>query len=275
MPRTNPSAGPDHTWIFAARRAAPLGSTMLATPMKALDEDQILDAAVSTFVNGRCRHAYLHDLRGGLQALSGAFELLVRLERTGKSDPVLVDRASAIARSALANHESAIVEMLKQVVVVPEAEIAGTVDFGELIDEMLQFLRNDIACKQIRLSVDRCDEMEVLAHKHQLRVLLLGLLTLHIDDCPTGAELIVRLERAEGLAVFAVSSIAGPHPDSSDAPPSWKAIYPEQVVLECASKWLSRHGGRMELIRAEHSARSECRVYYPLRVVVPQGPATV
>ena len=95
------------------------------------------------WVNGRCRRAYLHDLRGGLQAISGAFELLARLARTGRSDPALVDRASAIARSALANHEGAIVEMLKQV--VPAEEPTGTVDFGELIDETLQFLRNDIA----------------------------------------------------------------------------------------------------------------------------------
>jgi hypothetical protein len=246
---------------------------MLPTPMTALDEDQLLDAAVNTLVNGRCRRAYLHDLRGGLQALSGAFELLARLARTGKSDPILLDRASTIARSALANHESAIVEMLKQV--VPEEELAGTVDFGELIDETLQSLRNDIACKQITLSVDRCDQLEVLAQRHKLRVLLLGLLTLRIDDCPTGAELIVRLERAENLAVFAVSSVAGAHPDLSDARPSREPIYPGQVVLEWACKWLSRHGGRMELTRAEHSARSEFRVYYPLRVAVPQVPTTV
>jgi hypothetical protein len=246
---------------------------MLPTPMKALDEDQVLEAAVNTFVNGRCRRAYLHDLRGGLQAISGAFELLARLARTGKSDPLLVDRASAIARSALANHETAIEEMLKQV--VPSEELVSAVDFGELIDETLQFLRNDIACRQIRLSVDRCDELEVLAPKQELRLLLLGLLTLHIDDCPADAELNVRLERAENLAVFAVSSVAGLHPDSSDAQRSREPIYPGQVVLEGASTWLSRHGGRMELVGTEHSARSEWRVYYPMRVVVPQPPAMV
>jgi signal transduction histidine kinase len=244
---------------------------MLPTPMKALDEDQILGAAVNTLVNRRCRRAYLHDLRGGLQAISGAFELLARLARTGKSDPVLAERASAIARSALANHEGAIVEMLQQV--VPEEEPVGTVDFGELIDETLQFLRNDIACKQIRLSVDRCDELEVLGRQHELRLMLLGLLTVRIDDCPAGAELIVRLARAEGLAVLTVSSIGGP--ESSHARQSREPVHPGQVVLEWASKGLSRHGGRIELMRAEHSDRSECRVYYPLRAAVPQAPATV
>ena len=239
--------------------------------MKAPEEDQILDAAVSTVVNGRCRRAHLHDLRGGLQAISGAFELLARLARNGRSDPALVDRASAIARSALANHEGAIAELLEQV--VPVEEPAGTVDFGEMIDETLQFLRNDIACKQIRLRVDCCDELEVLAQKHELKLMLLGLFTLHLDACPAGAELIVRLERAQSLAVFTVSSIEGP--DSSDAPRSQGPLCPGRVVLEWVSKWLSRHGGRMELMRAEHSARSECRVYYPLHVVAPQVPATV
>jgi hypothetical protein len=256
-----------------ASRRSSWQNPMVPTPMKALDEDQLLEAAVNTLVNGRCRRAYLHDLRGGLQAISGAFELLARLARSGKSDPVLVDRASAIARSAFANHEAAIEEMLKQV--VPAEEIVGAVDIGELIDETLQFLRNDIACKQLKLTVDRCDELEVLAPKHELRLLLLGLLTVRIDDCPAGAEFIVRLGRAENLAVFAVSSVADPHPDSSYAQRSREPIYPGQVVLEGASKWLSRHGGRMELMGTEHSARSECRVYYPLRVVVPQPPATV
>ena len=86
----------------------------------------------------------------------------------------MVDRASAIARSALANHEGAIVEMLEQIVAAEEP--TDTVDFGELIDETLQFLRNDIACKQIRLSIDRSDELEILAQKHELRLMLLGLL---------------------------------------------------------------------------------------------------
>ena len=242
---------------------------MLPMPMKA-DEDQLLDAAVNTLVNRRCRRAYLHDLRGGLQAISGAFEVLARLARTGKSDPALAERASAIARSALANHEGAIVEMLQQV--VPEEEPVGPVDFGELIDETLEFLRNDIACKQIRLSVDRCDELEVLGQKHELRLMLLSLLTARIDDCPAGAELIVRLVRAEDLAVLTLSSIGGP--ESSSARQSRQPICPGQVLLEWASKGLSRHGGRMELMRAEHSDRSECRVSYPLRTVVPQAPAT-
>lgn len=242
-------------------------------PIKASEEDHLLDAAVTTAVNARCRRAYLHDLRGGLQAISGAFELLARLARTGKSDPVLVDRASAIARSALANHERAIVEMLNQV--VPDEEPLGTVDFGELIDETLQFLRNDIACKQIRLSVDRCDTLEVLAQRHELRLLLLGLLTLRIDECPPGAELIVRVVRAENLAVVASISVVEPQPGSSHIEQSREPIYPGQVVLEWASKWLSRHGGRMEPMRADHSARGESRIYYPLHLVVPQAPATV
>ncbi len=239
--------------------------------MKAPEEDQILEAAISTVVNGRCRRAHLHDLRGGLQAISGAFELLARLARTGRSDTALVDRASAIARSALANHEGAIAEMLEQV--IPVEEPAGTVDFGEMIDETLQFLRNDIACKQVRLRVDCCDELEVLAQRHELRLMLLGLLTLHLDACTADAELTVRLERAESLAVFTVTPIEGPDP--SYAPQSQGPLYPERVVLEWVSRWLSRHGGRMELMRSERSARSGCRVYYPLHVVTPQVPATV
>jgi signal transduction histidine kinase len=246
---------------------------MLPTSMKAIEGDQILDAAVNTVVNARCRRAYLHDLRGGLQAISGAFELLARLARTGKSDPLLVERASALARSALANHERAIDEMLKQV--VPEEEALGTVDFGELLDETSQFLRNDIACKQIKLSIDRCDTIEVLARKQQLRLLLLGLLTLHIDECQPGAELIVRVVRAENLGVVAVISAVGPQPDSSHIQQPREPIYPGQLLLEWASKWLSRNGGRMELLCADDSGRSESRIYYPLHVLMPQASATV
>jgi hypothetical protein len=246
---------------------------MLATPMKQIEVHPMLDAAATTLINHRCRRAHLHDLRGGLQAIAGAVELLARLARAGKSDPVLVDRASAIAKSALANHETAIVEMLKQA--VPEDEVADAVNFGELIDETLRFLRNDFASKQIKLSIGRCDDLEVRTQKHKLRLLLLGLFTLRIDDCPSAAELAIRLERSDGNAVFALSSPADTHlPDSSSTPRPRELLPPRALVLEWACNWLSRHGARMEL-RAEHAGRSEIRVYYPLHVAVPEAPAAV
>ena len=108
--------------------------------------------------------------------------------------------------------------------------------------------------------------------KHKLRVLLLGLLTLRIDDCPTGGELIVRLERAENLALFAVSSVARAHPDSSDAQSSRDPVYPGQVVLEWASNWLSRHGGRMEVMCAGALRSKRMASVLPVARRSPAGP---
>ena len=46
--------------------------------MNELQAGDVLDAAVQTLINERCRRAYMHDMRGGLQAIYSSLELLAR-----------------------------------------------------------------------------------------------------------------------------------------------------------------------------------------------------
>src|ERR1700723_1495399 len=76
----------------------------------------VLDAAVRTLINERCRQAYVHDMRGDLQAIYSSFELLARSAKHGAANAVLIENASSIAKRAMAHHEQALFEIVNQVV---------------------------------------------------------------------------------------------------------------------------------------------------------------
>jgi signal transduction histidine kinase len=218
--------------------------------------DQILDAAVHSIVTERCQRSYMHDIRGGLQAISGAFELLARLAKSGVNDPGMVERASTIAKRAVANHETAVLEMVRQM--TAEDDDVAPVGLGELLEDTIRFLRNDIASKQLQLSFSRSGEFVLQVQKRKLRLILLGLIALCIDDSPAGGELTVRLDRSGGDARIEMNSAVA----QRAADPSAK---PPELVLDMARQWLGAHGGRLEL-RNEILGRSELKIYYPLPV---------
>lgn len=214
----------------------------------------MLDAAVHTIVTERCQRSYLHDIRGGLQAISGAFELLARLAKSGVNDPGLVERASTIAKRAVANHESAILEMVHQI--TSEDDAVASVELGELLEDTVRFLRNDIASKQLKLSLNRSGEFVLQVQKRKLRLILLGLIAQCIDDSPGGGNLSLRLDRSDGHARLEMNS-AVTHQTADCSAKS------RELVLDMARQWLGAHGGRLEL-HNEILGQSELKIYYPL-----------
>jgi len=60
----------------------------------------LYEAAARATINERCAPAYLHDVRGSLQALFGALELLGRSARAGGGDLARVEKALPGGRSA-------------------------------------------------------------------------------------------------------------------------------------------------------------------------------
>jgi K+-sensing histidine kinase KdpD len=225
--------------------------------MNAIEVDRMLDAAAHRLIIERCRRAYLHDMRGGLQAIAGAFELLTRLAKSGESNPTMVEKASAIARRALANHEHAMLEMVEQIT-CEKNDSTEAIDLGELINDIIRFLRNDIASKQIGASVSHSGHLIVQAQKHRLRLVLLGLIAQRIDDCPAGAEMRIRLDRSNGNAALELRCALAP--DSRDEHP---ALEPHDLVLDMARQWLTTHGGRMEL-RGDMPGQADLKIFYPL-----------
>jgi len=224
----------------------------------------VLDAAVQMLINERCRRAYMHDMRGGLQAIYTSFEVLVRSAKHGAQNAALIDNASSIAKRAMAQHEQALVEIVNQVT-GPE-DTPAVVNLGSLVKQAQQFLRNDALSKDITLRLSGEDEVLVFSKRNKLRSLILGLLALGIDELPTGAELQVELSRAAGYALLELRSAL-----------TYNAIReaedllcrepvdlgPKELVLGFARRWIMANGGRVE-IPSPAGAQAGLRIYYPL-----------
>jgi len=224
--------------------------------MSSIRVDELLGPAAHTIIIERCQRAYLHDIRGGLQAITGAFELLARLAKSGENDPAVVERAATIAKRALVNHESAIFEMVHEI--TSEDDGAAPTDLGELLEDIVGFLRNDFTCKQVELIFSRPRDLIVRVQKRRLRLILLGLIAQRIDDCPGGTSLVMRLDRSDGRALLELRS-ALVHPMSQADEP----LKPRELVLDMARQWLFANGGSLE-VRSDDSGQSELKIAYPL-----------
>jgi len=232
---------------------------------KAWKIGDVFDAALQTLINDRCRTAYVHDIRGGLQAVYSAFELLARSAKQGAASGTLIDKASALVKRAMANHEHLIFEIVNQLT-VPEDEPA-LVNVTNLIHDVLRFLRNEASSRDIRISVTGGKDMQVSATL-KLRTLLLGLLTLYIDGLPAGAELLINVSRAgedacvELLSDVSLGEIRSVEALSRDQP---SVVQPRDVILGGARYWLQQHGGRF-VLQPGAKLHDALRIYYPLHV---------
>ena len=166
--------------------------------------EDVLAAAVQTLINDRCRQAYIHDMRGGLQAIYTSFEALARSAKNGAQNAALIDSASSMAKRAMAHHEQALVDIVNQVTGTEGA--AEVVDLGRLLQEAQQFLRNDALSRGISLRSSAQENVLVLAQRNKLRSLVLGLHAVGIDALPAGAELHVELSLEGSFALLELRS---------------------------------------------------------------------
>src|SRR6202521_5656655 len=118
--------------------------------MNDLQAGDVLDAAVQTLINERCRRAYMHDMRGGLQAIYSSLELLARSAKLAAQNPALIDGAASIAKRALANYEPSMVTTVNQVTEPDDSPVV--LNLSSLVQQAQQFLRNDALGKEITLS---------------------------------------------------------------------------------------------------------------------------
>jgi hypothetical protein len=225
----------------------------------------VLDAAVQTLINERCHRAYIHDMRGGLQAVYSSLEVLARSAKHGAPNTVLIETASSIAKRAMANHEQALVDIVNQV--TGPDDVPTVVNLASLVKQAQQFLRNDALSKGIRLGLSGCDDVLVFSQRNKLRSLILGLLALGIDGLPTGAELWVELRRADGYALLELRSDLTYH-DIREAEDLLchepVDLCPQELVLGFARRWITANGGRVEIHSPVGTQQTGLRIYYPL-----------
>lgn len=199
----------------------------------------LLEADLHARVSSRCRRAYLHDLRDGLQAISGAVDLLARSTTTGSDNRLLIDRASDLSRRALAAYETSIASTLDDLLIPGDAP--APVAVGDLIHESMKFLRNDAASKEISIRFTRAEEATLRVPRRKLRMLILGLLTAAIDRLPAGEEIRIEVGRAEDGATIDISAkVSFADPDGGTGPVEWLAV-------TVARNFYRARGGRLEI----------------------------
>jgi hypothetical protein len=226
--------------------------------------DEIVDAALQTFNNQRCRHAVLHDLRGGLQAVSSSLELLSRSANSQSVDPAIVAKASSLAKRALANHERYLHEMLDQLLSADDP--AAPVNIANLVADLSGLLRSDRESRDVRLVIAADAELHVHMPPLRLRRLLLSILTLNLDRSPPGTTMHLSTSRTEEHACIelhgprAFSTADGADPILSLG---GSAVPRTQLVLAGARHWLAITGGRLE-IASGAAANGVLRIFCPL-----------
>ncbi len=222
----------------------------------------MLEAAAYALVAERCRASYVHDIRGGLQALHGGVELMARAAKN-PDNPGLADKAAGLARNALAKHEKSLVDLVDQL--TPRAESASRVDVGALFADILQFIRNDVANKSITFRLDAARDIAVLAEPHKIRLLLLGLSITLTDDLAPGAVVDVKVTRSDEHALIQYAGVV-PCPVIPTLDEIWGSRDPvssaRELLLSLTRSWAAANGGRVE-VSLDESGASAVRIYHP------------
>ena len=222
----------------------------------------MLEAAAYALVSERCRASYIHDIRGGLQALYGGVELLARAAKS-PDNPGLTDKAAGLARGALAKHEKSLVDLVDKL--TPRPESAARVDAGELFADILQFIRNDVANKAITFRLDAERGIVVLAEAHKIRLLLLGLSITLTDGLAAGTVVDVTVTRSDEYALIQYASVV-PCPVIPALEEIWGSTDPvsaRELLLSLTKSWAATNGGRLE-VPVDATGSNAVRLYYPL-----------
>jgi signal transduction histidine kinase len=232
--------------------------------MKAVPSIDLLEAAAYALVGERCRQSYLHDLRGGLQSVQTAVELLARAAMAPGENPALAEKATALARRAVQNHEKSLVELLARL--TPMKETAAPLNVSELLTDILRFTRNDAAGKSITFQIESSAEVWVVAQAHKFRLIILGLVCSLIDAAAPDAVIGITVARAAPDAAIEFRSSV-PCPAIRNPLDPWHsggAISSSyELLLAMAQQWVSANGGRLEP-PAESRLPNALRIYYPL-----------
>ena len=215
----------------------------------------VYEVAARAAINERFATAYLHDIRGSMQALFSALELLGRSARKGSSDLDRVEKACALAQRAIDFHEKSTLDAL-HILTLQDTECAA-VGIAAVLNDVVHFLRNEAANKEVTVSLLGTAPLSVAAERARLQTLLVGLVADAIDATPAGTALPITVSSEDSFAVISIGSNAGYAVDNATDD------LPRELTLRFARQFLSDNGGRLEIDTAA-LPRGSLRLYYPL-----------
>ncbi|WP_129782126.1 sensor histidine kinase [Peristeroidobacter soli] len=164
-----------------------------------MNDLSLLEDALRAYLNRRCRRAYAHDLRNGLQGIFGGVDALTRAARTtltGKPLHVPLEQLTTFVQQAITNHERGLERVMESL--APEAQPPSAVSGRELLIELARFLTNDAARNSIRIRHDFSDDLKTTTVVARLRLIALALLTDSIDALAGGGEIRIGGQTRDG-----------------------------------------------------------------------------
>ena len=210
----------------------------------------LLEDALRASLNRRCRRAYAHDLRNGLQGIFGGVDALTRAARSlssGKPLTVPLEQLTTFVQQAITNHERGLERVLDAI--TPEAHEPALISCRELLIELSRFLTNDAARNGVRIRQDFDDELKITTQAARLRLIGLALLTDSIDALTEGGEIRIAGRTAQGRVHVEIIDTR-----SQSRPVSFVSETIEQLVTAL--------GGRIE--SKQHDGGAEVRIELPV-----------
>jgi hypothetical protein len=147
--------------------------------------DGTLEFRLHALIAQRYRGAYLHDLRGGLQVMQNAIEVLVRAVNAPRDNSALITRTSELAQRALAAHGELIDATVDRLVI--RSDPPASCRASTIVNDVLRFLRSEFASKSITLEMALVDEFKVAVPASRLRLALMVVLTAVLEGNQVGA----------------------------------------------------------------------------------------
>src|SRR5271165_849354 len=110
-----------------------------AAAQRTVSLSEILAAAAHSLILARCRHVYIHELRGVLNPSLLAVKLLSRAASSAAENPALLEQSSTLAKRAMDILDKSAVELFNQIMIADD--LPRSVNIGTLLEEMLRLLR--------------------------------------------------------------------------------------------------------------------------------------
>ncbi len=147
-----------------------------------------------------------------------------------------------------------------------QSEMATTVNVGEMVDDIMRFIKNDSASKSITFRAESAADVFVLAQAHKFRMLILGLSSALTDGLAPGTVVDIAVARAgssalvEFRSVMPCSSVPTPE-DLRQTDNSGTSLF--ELVVALMGRWTALNGGRIDFSTEPHLP-TVLRIYYPL-----------
>jgi signal transduction histidine kinase len=155
-----------------------------------------VEDALRGYLSRRCKRAYAHDMRNGLQGLQAGLDALARAARPNKPSAVPLEQLTQFVQQAFTNHERGLERVLESV--AAEDTTVSSVSLSELLNDLARFLMTDAARHRVRIKLDLSNDVIAHAVPSTLRLIFLGLLTNGIDSLSGGGEIAVSAQTTAG-----------------------------------------------------------------------------